>query len=41
MASKGGIQVILFDARRWVAALTKTSLFGATDHHAGMGIWCL
>jgi hypothetical protein len=36
LVSEGGIQLILFDARRRVAALIKILLFGAIAHHAGM-----
>src|SRR3984893_10605938 len=35
--AKSGIQLILCDSRRRVAALIKILFFGAITHHAGMG----
>jgi hypothetical protein len=38
---KGGVDLILLDARRGVAGLTEILLLGAITHHADMGVGLL
>src|ERR1700680_438055 len=36
LLSEGGINLVLLDARRRIAALTEILLFGAVTHHSGV-----